>query len=264
MKQLKLTVEPVPVFSAGKSLSNLPPKSRWDKIRKRVYAEYGHRCAICGVDPKNTPVKVVPRYGPKLEEAPEPHRSRAQEEAHHPSVPRIRLRKMRLECHEEWKYDEENRIQRLSDLLALCTWCHQIKHWNWAATELRLPSGSLEKVTRKEVTLKEVMQETRRLFEACLREGDVQGAKQYLEKGGHYISWVKNPWWRACLREMHPNIRFLEDHFMWVNDCGMGTLIEHVDEAAEVCFRRSQHLWEIDFGEFAEAFRSWSRLQAKD
>lgn len=105
MKQLKLTVEPVPVTSAGKSLNNLLPKSRWDKIRKRVYAEYGHRCAICGVDPKNTPVKVIPRYGPKLEEAPEPYRSRAQEEAHNPSIPQVRPRKIRLECHEEWKYD---------------------------------------------------------------------------------------------------------------------------------------------------------------
>lgn len=83
----------------------------------------------------------------------------------------------------------------------------------------------------------------------------MQWAKQYLEKGGPYISWVKKPWWRAYLREMYPNIRFLEDHFMWVNDCGMGTLIEHVEEAAEVCFRRSQQLLGIDFGEFAAALR---------
>lgn len=43
----------------------------------------------------------------------------------------------------------------------------------------------------------------------------------------------------------------LEDHFMWVNDCGLDTLVKHVEEAAEVCFRRSQCVWRVDFGEFA-------------
>lgn len=249
MKELKLTVEPVPVTSARKSLSILLPKSRWDKIRKSVYAEYSYRCAICSANPKSTPVKVVPRYGPKLEEAPERYRSQAQEEARDPSILRRRAWKPRLECHEVWEYDEENSIQRLSGLLALCTWCHKVKHWSWAATKLRPPSELC-----KEGKTKEAMQETRRLFEERMLDGDMQKAKQYLKRGGSYISWVKHPWWIAYLRERDPHLRSLEDHFLWVNDCDVNTLIEHVEEAAELCFRRSQRRWEIDFGELTEAF----------
>ena len=36
--------------------------------------------------------------------------------------------KGRLEAHEKWRYDEENRLQKLEDVLALCHNCHQVKH----------------------------------------------------------------------------------------------------------------------------------------
>lgn len=35
---------------------------------------------------------------------------------------------LRLEAHERWEYDEENRVQRLSDVVALCRACHEVVH----------------------------------------------------------------------------------------------------------------------------------------
>ncbi len=34
----------------------------------------------------------------------------------------------RLEAHERWTYDEENEIQRLSDVVAVCKACHEVIH----------------------------------------------------------------------------------------------------------------------------------------
>lgn len=36
--------------------------------------------------------------------------------------------KGRLEAHEKWSYDEENAVQKLEDVLALCHNCHEVKH----------------------------------------------------------------------------------------------------------------------------------------
>ncbi len=47
-KELKLTIELVPATSWYDNLRKVLPKSDWDKIRKRIYVEYGHRCGICG------------------------------------------------------------------------------------------------------------------------------------------------------------------------------------------------------------------------
>jgi len=33
-----------------------------------------------------------------------------------------------LHCHEEWKYDDENYIQKLNRLVSLCSLCHHVKH----------------------------------------------------------------------------------------------------------------------------------------
>lgn len=33
-----------------------------------------------------------------------------------------------LEAHEKWSYDEENRIQRLEDVVAVCRACHEVIH----------------------------------------------------------------------------------------------------------------------------------------
>lgn len=34
----------------------------------------------------------------------------------------------RLEAHERWEYDEENRVQRLSAVVAVCRACHEVIH----------------------------------------------------------------------------------------------------------------------------------------
>ncbi len=45
---LKLTIELVPTTSWYDNLRKVIPISEWDKLRKRVYAQYGHRCGVCG------------------------------------------------------------------------------------------------------------------------------------------------------------------------------------------------------------------------
>ncbi len=38
----------------------------------------------------------------------------------------------RLEAHEQWEYDEINKIQRLNRVIALCHSCHQVIHIGYA------------------------------------------------------------------------------------------------------------------------------------
>lgn len=46
--RLKLTIELVPRTSWFNNMRKMIPRPEWDKIRRRTYAEYGHRCGICG------------------------------------------------------------------------------------------------------------------------------------------------------------------------------------------------------------------------
>ena len=34
----------------------------------------------------------------------------------------------RLEAHEQWSYDDENAVQKLEGVIALCHACHEVKH----------------------------------------------------------------------------------------------------------------------------------------
>lgn len=38
----------------------------------------------------------------------------------------------RLSAHEIWEYDEVNHIQKLVGMIALCDWCHNVKHIGFA------------------------------------------------------------------------------------------------------------------------------------
>lgn len=49
-QQLKLIIELVPSTSWYDNLRKVIPKVEWDKLRKQVYAKYGHKCGICGTD----------------------------------------------------------------------------------------------------------------------------------------------------------------------------------------------------------------------
>lgn len=37
-----------------------------------------------------------------------------------------------LECHEEWKFDDVNKVQKLKKLIAVCTLCHKAHHLGFA------------------------------------------------------------------------------------------------------------------------------------
>lgn len=38
----------------------------------------------------------------------------------------------RLHCHEQWHYDDERHIQTLTGFIALCEYCHHVKHIGFA------------------------------------------------------------------------------------------------------------------------------------
>ena len=84
-KELKLKIELVPETSWYNNLRNSMDRKDWDRIRKQTYADYQHRCGICGDESK-------------------------------------------LNCHEIWEYDDKNHIQKLVGFIALCDYCHHVKH----------------------------------------------------------------------------------------------------------------------------------------
>jgi hypothetical protein len=47
-----------------------------------------------------------------------------------------------LHCHEVWHYDDATHVQRLEGCLALCRWCHHVKHLGHA--ELLAAEGKLD------------------------------------------------------------------------------------------------------------------------
>lgn len=85
---MKLTIELVPATSWFSNLRSLLTPEEWNKIRKGCYKHANYKCEICN------------GVGPA-----------------HP-----------VECHETWEYDEENNVQKLIGLIALCPSCHEVKH----------------------------------------------------------------------------------------------------------------------------------------
>jgi hypothetical protein len=83
-----LTIELVPRTSWFSNVRELISQSEWDQVRKAIYQKANYLCEICGGRGKKWPV----------------------------------------ECHEIWLYDDKNRIQKLSGLIALCPSCHEVKH----------------------------------------------------------------------------------------------------------------------------------------
>lgn len=50
MNDLRLTIEPMPESSSRTNLRERIKPSRWDQLRKQVYADNGHKCAVCGAE----------------------------------------------------------------------------------------------------------------------------------------------------------------------------------------------------------------------
>lgn len=89
---MKLTVELVPQTCWYTNVRSNVPERIWDSIRKKSYKKAGHRCEICSDSGKNQGFKHD------------------------------------VECHEIWEYDDENKIQKLIGFIALCPFCHKVKH----------------------------------------------------------------------------------------------------------------------------------------
>lgn len=90
-----LLIEMVPSTSWGANLRSELKRADWDKLRKQTYRGAGYKCIICG--------GVGPRWP--------------------------------VECHEIWEYDDEQSIQTLVGLEALCPACHEVKHFGRAFNE---------------------------------------------------------------------------------------------------------------------------------
>jgi 5-methylcytosine-specific restriction endonuclease McrA len=88
MNNRLLTVELVPKTCWFSNVRDHVPKKTWDVLRRHTYQKANNRCEICGERGSKWPV----------------------------------------ECHEIWHYDDENKVQKLIGLIALCPACHEVKH----------------------------------------------------------------------------------------------------------------------------------------
>jgi hypothetical protein len=92
MKQYKLTIELVPQTCWYTNVRSNVTKTEWDTIRNICYDRANNICQICNDSGKNQGYKH------------------------------------NVECHEIWYYDDVNKIQTLTGLIALCPYCHKCKH----------------------------------------------------------------------------------------------------------------------------------------
>jgi hypothetical protein len=75
--------------------SCIHPKD-WDRVRNHIYERTHYTCECCGINTKEDTING------------------------------------QLEAHERWNYDEENKIQTLMRIIALCQQCHQSTHMGLA------------------------------------------------------------------------------------------------------------------------------------
>lgn len=94
-----LLVELVPSSAWGSNLRSVLTGAQWKVCQQFVYARSGRRCEICQGVGLRWPV----------------------------------------ECHETWAYDDDQGIQTLTGLIALCPSCHRAKHAGFALTQGLLP-----------------------------------------------------------------------------------------------------------------------------
>jgi len=111
----KLSIELIPQTAWYSNLRSHLTNAAWDKVRKKCYKIANYKCEICGDSGLN---QGFP----------------------HP-----------VECHEVWRYDDENNKQYLIRLIALCPLCHQVKH-----AGLALLNGQRETVINQLVKVNEI------------------------------------------------------------------------------------------------------------
>jgi hypothetical protein len=92
-KTLLLQIDLVPSTCWYKNLRTQMKKTEWDKLRRKVYADQGFLCCICGADGTG---------------------------------------KGQLHCHEAWHYDPLTHVQTLTGFHATCPMCHHVDHFGLA------------------------------------------------------------------------------------------------------------------------------------
>lgn len=108
---MKLTIELVPQTSFYKNARSILSKTKWENICRKVRAKANNVCQICGGHSNG--------------------RS--------------------LDCHEVWSFDEENHIQKLVKIIALCERCHEVKHIGLAEVK-----GNLERAKKHFMTINNI------------------------------------------------------------------------------------------------------------
>jgi hypothetical protein len=83
-----LTIELVPKTCWYRNVRSHVSAQEWERLKALTFGRAGRRCEICGGRGERWPV----------------------------------------ECHEIFSYDDENRVQKLERLAALCPRCHEVKH----------------------------------------------------------------------------------------------------------------------------------------
>ena len=91
-KDHKLTIELVPKTMWYSNVRSNISKEEWDRLRHKCYNQADNKCEICGDVGTNQGVRHT------------------------------------VECHEIWEYNDAERIQKLTGLIALCPNCHTVKH----------------------------------------------------------------------------------------------------------------------------------------
>jgi hypothetical protein len=128
-------------------------RATWDRIRKKVYADYGHHCSVCQASG-------------------------------------------RLNCHEIWEYDDQNQVQTLRGFVALCDWCHHVKHIGLAGILASQGSLDYEKVVAHFMRVNE-----------CSREAFEEHVDQAM---GQWAARSRHPW-RVDLGEYESMVEHLPD-----------------------------------------------------
>lgn len=98
---------------------------------------------------------------------------------------------VRLNCHEIWHYDDERHLQTLAGFIALCDWCHHIKHLGFAGMLASQGKLDYEKLIQHFMRVNECDRET---FEhhraAAMRQWKERSAHQWQVDLGDYAHLV--------------------------------------------------------------------------
>jgi hypothetical protein len=112
---MKLTVELVPSTCWYVNVRSSVGQSKWNQIRKEVYKLAGYKCEVCGGVGSTWPV----------------------------------------EAHEIFEYDDQNHVQTLTRIIALCPKCHEVKHLGRAMSCGNLDAAKEHLANVNEWTVKE-------------------------------------------------------------------------------------------------------------